>query len=192
MPRYTTRLAFLSALALISLAGCAPTATASVTPTATAATTPQPTATSTLAPAPTPTNVPAGWSVLDTPHFSIAYPQGWTPNTYPQQDGSILYSITYPQHPPVDVLAQEHMPNGASSYCAPPSGFQKVVLAGAPMSYGLVGEEGGFKRSWFFVNAQDTAFALDADDTQSAAAVQAQDNAILATFRPDSATPWPC
>ncbi|MDE3231204.1 MAG: hypothetical protein KGO05_15100 [Chloroflexota bacterium] len=85
------------------------------------------------------------------------------------------------------------MPGGTASYCAPANGQQKVTLGGAPMLYGLSGEEGGgMKRSWFFVNAQDTAFALDADDTQSAAAIQEQDNAILATFRPDSATPWPC
>lgn len=194
MPRFSTRLAFLSALALLGLAGCAPMATASVSPTATATTPPLLTTSPTLASAPTPTNVPAGWSVMDTPHFSIAYPQGWTPDNYPQQDGSVLYTIEPPnsQQPPVDVTAQEHAPGAGAFYCAPSNGFQRATLAGAPMIYGLVGEEGGAKRQWDFVDAQGTGFILVADDTQSGSAIQAQDDAILATFRPDNATPWTC
>ncbi len=60
------------------------------------------------------------------------------------------------------------------------------------MIYGLAGEEGGVQREWYFVNAQGTAFTLDADDTQNGSAIQAQDDATFATFRPDNATPWTC
>lgn len=60
------------------------------------------------------------------------------------------------------------------------------------MGYGLSGEEGGVKREWFFVNAQGTGFTLDADATQSGGATQAQDEDVLATFRPDIAAPWQC
>jgi len=60
------------------------------------------------------------------------------------------------------------------------------------MICGLLGEGGGDKRQWDFVNAQGTSFVLVADDTQSSSATQAQDDAILAMFRPDNATPWSC
>jgi len=60
------------------------------------------------------------------------------------------------------------------------------------MNYGLVGEEGGVKRDWYFVNTQGTGYELVADDTQLSSAIQAQNYAILATFRPDDAAPWSC
>ncbi len=47
-------------------------------------------------------------------------------------------------------------------------------------------------RAWFFANTQHTLYVLDADDTQADAATQAQDEAILGTFRPDNAAPWSC
>lgn len=37
-----------------------------------------------------------------------------------------------------------------------------------------------------------TLYVLDADDTQAGTAAQAQDEAILGTFRPDDAAPWSC
>jgi len=37
-----------------------------------------------------------------------------------------------------------------------------------------------------------TLYVLDADDTQGGTAAQAQDEAILGTFRPDDAAPWRC
>lgn len=194
MPHFRTRLPLMlvGALALLGFTACAPTTTASVAPTETAVSTTAPTATLALAPAPTPTNVPAGWSVLDTPHFSLAYPQGWTQSVYPQQDGSTLYQITptNPQQPALAVIVQERTSNGGSS-CASGGGFQQVTLAGIPMGYGISGE-GQLDRSWSFVNAQGTAFALSAGDAQSGSAIQAQDDTILATFRPDNATPWKC
>ena len=42
------------------------------------------------------------------------------------------------------------------------------------------------------VNAQGTVFALVAGDAQSSSATHAQNEAILATFRPDNATPLQC
>jgi hypothetical protein len=135
--------------------------------------------------------------VLDTPHFSIAYPPNWTTQTYPQMDGSVLYTVLPPDphEPPVDVQVQEKTPNITikGAYCTVGGGAQYVTLGGVPMSYGLSGEEGGgVKRGWYFANAQATGFALTADDTQLGNAVQAQDDDILATFRPDNADPWQC
>ncbi len=198
MPRFSTRpvFALLGALALLCLAACAPAATASVSPTATVTSVPTLAPTPTLAPAPTPTNVPDGWSVLVGWHFSLAYPPGWTPQTVPQQDGSVLYLVIAPNNQmAVRVLVQDHEPalNIQGMYCPPASGeVQHITLAGLPMTYTPLSGEGQSMRSWAFVNAQATAFALDAGDAQSSNATQAQDESILATFRPDNATPWTC
>ncbi len=196
MPHSTSRpaLTLLSLLTLLGLAACTPTATASVSPTAT--TPPAPTATATLAPAPTPTNVPAGWTVLVKPHFSLAYPPGWTPTTYPQQDGSTLYIIASPSAPgsSVRVLVYENASDSDLTvpYCLPVSSdVQHTTLAALPMAYMLSGE-GLLMRTWFFANAQRTAYSLSADDAQSSTTIQAQDTAILDTFRPDNADPWHC
>jgi hypothetical protein len=71
-------------------------------------------------------------------------------------------------------------------------GVGRVTLAGLPMTYQFGAGEGAFMRVWDFVNAAGTHFTLDAEDAQGAAAVQAQDDSILATFRPDNAIPWGC
>jgi hypothetical protein len=47
-------------------------------------------------------------------------------------------------------------------------------------------------RVWTFANAQQTWYQLSVGDVGASAAVQAQDTAVLATFRPDDATPWSC
>jgi hypothetical protein len=129
------------------------------------------------------------------PHFSLAYPSGWTPQTNPQQDGSIIYLITPPNNQPaVSVLVQDHVPDATirASYCGPlPSGVQRTTLAGLTMTYGITGE-GQSDRAWGFINAQRTIFALDAGDAQSSRAIQAQDDAVLVTFRPDDPTPYAC
>jgi hypothetical protein len=60
------------------------------------------------------------------------------------------------------------------------------------MAYQFGVGEGAFMRSWAFVNAHLTLYTLDAADAQGTAAVQAQDDSVLATFRPDNAEPWKC
>jgi hypothetical protein len=60
------------------------------------------------------------------------------------------------------------------------------------MAYQFGIGEGGYMRVWDFVNAQGTHFTLSALDAQGTTAVQAQDDSILATFRPDNAIPWSC
>jgi hypothetical protein len=71
---------------------------------------------------------------------------------------------------------------------------QQTTLAGLPMNYQLVAypQGAGVVRWWWFLNAQRTAYQLRASDGDASAATQAQDDAILATFRPDNATPWKC
>jgi hypothetical protein len=106
----------------------------------------------------------------------------------------MLYLLSSPgDQMAVRVLVQEHVQDPSiGAYCAPVSGdFRHVMLAGLPMTYAVSGE-GLAMRSWGFANAQRTVFALDASDAQSSGAFQAEDDAILATFRPDNATPWSC
>jgi hypothetical protein len=170
-----------------------------VPPIATVTTLPAPIASPTLAPVPTPTNLPAGWAVLVAPHFSLGYPPGWTPQTDPQPDGSVLYTITPPSAlaPPVIVTVQANVSASdvEGSHCVPANGANgdphSTTLAGLPMVYTLSGE-GQLDRLWGFANAQRTVFGLSAGDAQSGSAVQAQDDTIFATFRPDDATPWGC
>ena len=71
---------------------------------------------------------------MDTRHFSVAYPQGWAQENYPQQDGSLLYTVVPsnpgPQQRPVDVTVQGHASSEGAFSCAPSNGFQQVTLAG--------------------------------------------------------------
>ena len=168
--------------ALLFLAACTPPATAGVSPAATTfpaptATPPAPTVTPTLAPAPTPTNVPAGWQVLATPHFSLAYPPGWTTQTSPQQDGSVLSMFSPPDAQPggVQVLVQERVSSQGieTSYCTTGNGDnQPTTLAALPMAYNRSGE-GLLNRIWNFANAQGTVYGLEADDLQFSSTTQA-------------------
>jgi hypothetical protein len=178
-----------ASLALLCLAVCTPTATASVVPTATATTPLALTATRTPVLASAPTNVPSGWKVLATTDFSLAYPPDWTTQLWP--DGG--YAIETPtQQPQVIVTAK---PKGdVSPYCRPDSpGAQQTTFAGLPMKYMLDGRGAADPvRLRLFANAQHTCYLLQADDFSAGAAMQAQDEAILATFRPDEATPWSC
>lgn len=196
MRRFSDRLASALLGALLCLAACAPTATVSVPPTAT--TIPTPTVTPTPVLAPTPTHVPAGWKVLATRYFSLAYPPDWTLQTYQEGPGSVSYHITppTPQAPWVIVSVEDHLPDpyNVAPYCTPTSGdIQHTTLAGLPMAYMLNYHIRGMPlRDWTFVNAPGTLFTLDTNDTQSSSAIQAQDEAILGTFRPDNATPWSC
>jgi hypothetical protein len=92
----------------------------------------------------------------------------------------------------VTVLVQ---PQGdMSRYCLrATAGAQLLTFAGLPMTYLLLGDGNGTSlRSWLFANGQRTLYALQADDVQAGAAVQAQDEAILSTFRSDNANPWSC
>lgn len=190
MPRFLTRpaLALLGVLALLSLAACTSTA--------------RPAAVECHAPllcAPTvpPAPVPAGWKVLATPHFRIAYPPDWT--TFPmggagQEDAVHTgYYIATPDpggHVQLSVSALANVDVSAFCPVATPDTLppQQTTLAGLPMRYQLIESV----RWWWFLNAQRTAYTLRASDFDAGAATQAQDDAILATFRPDNGTPWRC
>jgi len=193
--------ALLAPLALLCLAACVPTAAVSVTATATASPTTVPVIpTATLSPAATPTNVPAGWSVLADPAFSIAYPPQWSVRNPSTNTGAAIYLLTppTPDNQGVEVVLYQASQSSVSAdfapYCLPGSqgDVQRVSLAGLQMSYIPVSGEGGFMRSWTFVNAQRTMYTLNALDIQGTSTAQAQDDRILATFRPDNAAPWNC
>jgi hypothetical protein len=197
MPRLPTRPALVLLGALLCLAACTPTATVSVGPTATTPPYPTalPTATLEVAPAPTPTNVPAGWSVLAGLHLSLAYPPEWAVRTIPPHEGLTFtdYILALPANSQDLFVVAQVQPRAAdlSPYCAPGASWQRATLAGLPMAFAVTGA-GRPVRAWTFANAQHTLYTLYTDDTQADAATQAQDEAILATFRPDNATPWRC
>ena len=184
-------------ITLLALAACDSASTTITSSTPTATTLPLPTATATLVPAPTPINVPSGWSVLAGQHFSLAYPADQKPYTKPDEDFSnaIDYFFLLPDGTgtPVRVFvypqAQASLVDG---YCQPASAdIQQVTFASLPMTFTLTGE-GSALRSWFFVNTQRTAFAIQAEDNGADAATEAADESILATFTPDDATPLGC
>jgi hypothetical protein len=194
MPRLLTQLplALLGMLALLCLAACTPTARpATVGRAPTVPTVP-------------PACVPAGWKVLATPHFRLAYPPDWT--TFSEFDAAqeaatpiTGYSIATPErhgHAQLYVSALQRV--DVSDFCRAPNPQtqppQATTLAGLPMRYLLVPypNGGGVVRMWGFLNAQKTAYTLRASDGDASAATQAQDDAILATFRPDNTTAWQC
>jgi len=189
-----------SLLALALLAGCdaashpAGDASAAASTSATATATTQPTAAATPTPAlaPTPANVPAAWAVLATTHFSIAYPSGWIVETLVDQQDYVIMSPTKQGEVGVIALQRADVKIYVAPYCQPASvGARRTTLAQLPMIFQLTGLADTV-REWRFANAQQTMYMLSAGDATSSAAIQAQDAAILATFRPDNATPWSC
>jgi hypothetical protein len=125
-----------------------------------------------------------------TTHFSLAYPPDWTLDTLSDEQ---FYTISAPaKHSAVQVLALPRA-DVKLSYCQPESSgaARQTTFANLPMTFQLSGL-GSTVRVWQFANAQQTWYARSAGDMTAPAAVQAQDEAILATFRPDNADPWPC
>lgn len=186
MPRLQIRYALALLGALLCLAACAPAATAHTTPTAT------PTATPTPALAPTPTSIPAGWAVLTTKYFSIAYPPDWTVQTMAVNQA---YNIIGPEDQGnVEVTSQARTADVAflKSYCQPQiDGARPTTLAHLPMTFRIAGLAGSV-RVWDFANARQTIYQLTTGDAMGSAAIRERDTAILTTFRPDDATPWRC
>jgi hypothetical protein len=193
MPRWPTRpsVGFLGAL--LCLAACAPTTTVSLVPTATTLPTPAATPTSVLAP--TPISVPSGWQVLATTHFSMAYPPTWTVEGAPDAPvpSYIIWAPAKQFAVQVMVVPPAEVPQAELTlYCLPESaGARHTTLANLPMTVQLTGLDNTVG-VWRFVNAQQTLYLLEAGGVGASPAVQAQDTAIFATFRPDNATPWHC
>lgn len=194
MPHFRTRPALALLCVLVCLASCAPAAIGSASPTAT--TPPAPSATPTLIMlAPTPTNAPPEWKVLATTHFSLAYPPDWTVGSSENHQYYVIWASA--KHAAVSVFARPW--GDTTSYClTESSGARRTTFANLPMTFQLTGPS-NTERVWQFVNAQQTRYVLSAPlyllsdgDMAASAAAQAQDEAILATFRPDNATPWRC
>ncbi len=94
----------------------------------------------------------------------------------------------------VDQLGLTQGSDGLAPYCfgSGEVGVPRVPLAGLPVAY-LSGEgEAGNIRSWTFVNTQPTEYRISTVDSLDTAAVQAQNNSVLARFRPDNVQPWAC
>ncbi len=193
MLRFLTRptLVPLGVLALLCLAACTPTAR------------PATVGHAPIAPTVAPVRVPAGWKVLTTAHFRLAYPPDWTtfPSDPAQEEAVHItgYYIATPDpggHVQLEVSAAAQVDVSGSCPVATPQTqpAQQTTLAGLPMGYRLVPypNGGGLVRWWWFLNAQRTAYQLKAFDGDASAAIKAQDDAILATFRPDNVTPWQC
>ncbi len=187
MPRFLTRpaLALLGVLALLCLAACTPTARPATV---------ECHAPLRCAPTVAPVRIPAGWKVLTRPHFRLAYPPDWTTSpSDPALEEAVHtdYIIATPAgHVRLDVSALEK--TDVLAYCpvATPDTLppQPTTLAGLPMRFQLIDSV----RWWWFLNAQRTSYQLRASDYEASAAIKAQDDAILGTFRPDNVTPWQC
>src|SRR5487761_1917403 len=183
MPRVPSRSALALLGVLLCLAACAPTATVNARPT--------PTATSTPVVAPTPTNVLAGWRILATTYFSLAYPPDWTPDTGSSSTGQfVIWAPARQDAVTVNVVLQAEVPPmELTLYCQPQrEGARPTTLANLPMSLQLTGLANSV-RVWRFVNAQQTLYQLSVGDALTDAATQARHEAIFATFRPNIATP---
>jgi hypothetical protein len=185
MPGLRTRSALVLLGVFLCLAACAPFAAVSQSPTAT--TPPARTPTPTIALAPTAASIPAGWQVLDTQYFSIAYPSDWTT----EMKFGDRYFIWAPAKQS-QVIVQADPQGDVSPYCEGAiSGAQHTTFAGLPMTYVLTGQ-GNDLRTWMFANSQHTFYTLAADDSQVGAALQTEDTTILSTFRPNNTDPWAC
>lgn len=73
-----------------------------------------------------------------------------------------------------------------NDFCPNPSHEPTVTLAGLPMRYSVVE---GVHRSWQFITTTGTSYQLSTNDGLASADVQAQDDAVLATFRSEVTTP---
>lgn len=183
--RFTLVLLLALLVAVISGCGAVSAHTAAPTPTATVA--PAPTATTAPGP-PTPTNVPAGWQVYTGTHFTIAYPANWTHSTSPHQqglqgEGLVLSS---PEHTGIITVVESYgySQSALQSWCHFSGTYR--MLAGIRMQF-VIGE--GDIRYWSFANSNSVLYDLSAFDMRWPPEVQALDDSILATFRPDNATP---
>lgn len=184
-------------LVACSLFGCSPgPSVAKTVPTATSTATMPPSPMATAIPAgsaPTPTNVPTGWQVYVGPHFSIAYPAGWSVSPNPQADNSpshpnVVYALAMPDgtsHVSIGETDNVDAATIQSDFCG--SQGSRVTLAGLPMRYQV--DSSGVNRSWEFVTTLGTVYGLTTIDGNKGADIQQQDQAILATFRPEYTTP---
>jgi hypothetical protein len=146
------------------------------------------TATPTYAP-PTPTNVPPGWKVYLGPSFTIALPPDWSLAGYGSaQTGQMggIYQFQNGRHIMYVAVGETFgfTPSQLQDLCKQVL-ESSVLLAGIPMHYTLAS---GFYRSWFYINSQNHEYGLTAGDGVLSPDIQATDDAILATFRPDDPT----
>jgi len=138
--------------------------------------------------------VPAGWQVYSGPHFTIAYLAGGSVTSSVQanstaQRPNVVYGITAQGKYAVTVNEQDNWDDATiqNDFCRNPTNDPTVTLAGLPMRYST--GAGGAGRSWLFITDKGTVYGLGTDDGYAGKDVQAQDNAILATFRAEYTTP---
>lgn len=180
---YLPSLLLLALLAITTLAGCGASASATTSTTSTTA----PNTAGYLPP--TPTNVPAGWQVYSGPHFTIAYPSGWSTQSDNPPTGSMGLTISLQKPQGREIVVQELYGYSDAQFkdmCKPLVGGTPVRLATLPMTYQLFE---GVYRQWFFINSNRYSYMLEVLDGNQPQAAQAADDAVLATFRPDDPTP---
>ena len=129
------------------------------------------------------TSEPAGWTVYHGDHFSIAYPAGWSTSTPAIEDGGQTAVIVLSGPKPRDQIGVTEIRTvpANTAPCAA-GGTQSVRLAGLPMRYAVVE---GVHRVWSYFTNAHIEYALSALDADQSPEIQAQHDAILATFRPD-------
>jgi hypothetical protein len=159
---------------LLALSGCA-------LPSVGATTTPPPAATTTVP------GTPPGWSIYHGAHFTIAYPPQWSASNPTTGAGQgVVLVLTGPQpRDQIEVIEDDGVTSDqVANYCAPTGGTPRP-LAGLAMSYSTAE---GVHRVWVFVDNANSGYFLSTLDLDQSSAMQAQHDAILATFRPDDRT----
>lgn len=153
---------------------------------------------------PTPTNVPAGWQVYAAAgtHFSIAYPAGqWSVSIAVQGNStpnhpSTNYIFTSTDPTAVDgtgvriemVINETDGESAGTIQQICQTNSHTTPLANLPMRYSASITQGR-DRVWVFVTDRSTTYGLQVADATASADIQAQDDQILATFRPEYTTP---
>lgn len=174
--RYVTLGTCLAALLMLTtLGGCA-------LPTVGGASEQTPSATATIP------GTPLGWNVYHGAHFTIAYPARWTASNQATSgaQGVVVVLNGPQQRDQIEITETDSVPQDQiASDCSPAAGTP-THLAGLPMSYQTAE---GVHRVWAFVSSAHVAYLLSALDADQPATLQAQHDAILATFRPDNTAP---
>lgn len=149
--------------------------------------------TSSTAHPPTPTNVPRGWIVVYGPHFSVAHPPDWTVTTdfathisqaNPAATRTRLW-LAPTGGTPVLLVAEEDNADSDTIQAGCASG-SPATIANLPVQSFTT--EGG-ARNFSFYSDNGAVYTLVYLNAADPASLVTQENAIVATFRPEFTSP---
>jgi hypothetical protein len=141
---------------------------------------------------PNPPLTPSGWQVYHGPHFTMARPSKWTVSALPESNNAkdrpnnlyLFASADGKQYVAVNEQDGWDLTTIQRNFCG--AYLPIVTLAGLRMHYSA--GSSGTGRSWIFASNRGTVYLLGANDGAGTRTAQAQNDAVLATFNPDSTT----